>query len=241
MLLVYAFFSYACVYIVLPAGLEAPAASGKAPTGWSAVATNVGKSDTGDLHIDITLRNGTGDWSAMQATDGRPAVLTSDGKSTDCTTVFISTGGHRLAPGFQLHGYTAGTKSEPVTQPIYVECAGAEVAPGSTLSIPYTYVTGQYNYYEQDKNKADGNLEINLDEVVSDLVYPVAEQVEGLIQESGIEIVALNKVVLSLTEVQRTSSGLQFTWKTVNPGEYPSYVHIGIPPVIGAMVFSTVL
>ena len=28
-------------------------------------------------------------------------------------------------------------------------------------------------------------------------------------------------------------SGLEFTWKTTNPGEYPSYVHIGNPPVIG--------
>ncbi len=182
-LLVYALFSFACKYIVLPEGLETAGASGNDSSGWSALATNVGKSGAGDLHIDLTIHNETGDWSAMKAIDGKPAVLTSGGKNINCETVFVSTGGHRLAPGFQMRGYTAGTKSEPVTQPIYVECPGAEAAPGATLSIPYSYVTGQYNYYEQDKNIVDDNLEINLDEVITDLVYPVAEQIEGLVQE----------------------------------------------------------
>jgi len=27
---------------------------------------------------------------------------------------------------------------------------------------------------------------------------------------------------------------LQFSWQTANPGEYPTYVHVGNPPVIGA-------
>jgi hypothetical protein len=233
-LLAYALFSFACKYIVLPEGLDTAGAAGKDSAGWSAAATNITNSDTGDLHIDLTLRNGTGDWSAMQAIDGKPAVLTSGGKNMNCETVFVSTGGHRLAPGFQMQGYTGGTKAEPVTQPIYVECPGAEAAPGAALSIPYTYVTGQYNYYEQDKNIVDDNLEINLDEVTSDLVYPVGEQIEGLVQEPDTEIVALNKVVLSLKGVQRTENGLQFTWETFNPGEYPTYVHIGSPPVIGA-------
>jgi hypothetical protein len=26
---------------------------------------------------------------------------------------------------------------------------------------------------------------------------------------------------------------LQFSWEALNPGEYPTYVHIGNPPVIG--------
>jgi len=233
-LLVFAFISYACVYIVLPEDLESADAAGQGLNGWSAVATNVGKSAAGDLHIDITIQNGTGDWSAILPPTGEPAVLTSNGNSTNCETVFVSTGGHRLAPGFRMRGYIAGTKSEPVVQPIYVECAGAEAGPGSTLSIPYRYVTGQYNYYEQDKNIADDELEINLDEVATELVYPVAEQVDGLIQQPDIEIVALNKVILTLTEVQRTETGLEFTWETSNPGEYTTYVHIGNPPVIGA-------
>jgi len=227
-----ALLQYACAYIVLPEDLDSPASG--VSKGWSAVVTNVGKSDAGDLHIDLTLRNETADWSAMQATAGKPAVLTTgDGKSTNCETVFVGTGGHRLAPGFQMRGFIAGTKAEPQTQLIYVECKGAEAAPGSKLSIGYSYVTGQYNYYEQDKNRAEGKLEINLDEMAVDLKYPIAEPVEGLIQRSDAEIAALNKVVLALAGVERTDKGLQFNWQTSNPGEYPSYVHIGNPPVIG--------
>lgn len=232
-LLVYLFSIYACAYIVLPEGLDAPEEVGKASNGWAAVVTDIAKSDSGGLHMDITIRNETGDWSAMGATEGRPAVLTSEDKNTNCDTVFVSTGGHRIAPGFQMRGYIAGTKSEPMTQLIYVECAGTEVAPGSTLAIPYSYVTGQYNYYEQDKNKVDGKLEINLDEIVTDLTYPVAEPVDGLVQAPDTEIVALNKVILSLRDIHQVDNGLQFAWQTSNPGEYPTYVHIGNPPVIG--------
>jgi hypothetical protein len=230
-LLAYTLFIYACAYIVLPEGIEASDAAGKGS--WSAVVTNVGKSEAGDLRIDITIRNDTGDWSAMQAAEGKPAVLTSGSNTTNCDTVFVSTGGHRLAPGFQMRGYIAGTKTEPVTQLIYVECAGAEATPDSKLSISYTYVTGQYNYYEQDKNIVDDELELNLDEVVADLTYPLTEQAEELAQGVDAEIVALNKVILTLTDVQRTDNGLQFSWEALNPGEYPTYVHIGNPPVIG--------
>jgi hypothetical protein len=232
-LLAYTLFIYACAYIVLPEGLEASDAAGKGSNGWSAVVTNVGKSEAGDLHVDITIRNETGDWSAMRAVEGKPAVLTSGGKTTNCDTVYVSTGGHRLAPGFQMRGYITGIKTEPVTQLIYVECAGTEATPGSKLSIPYTYVTGQYNYYEQDKNKVDDKLELNLDEVVTDLEYPLIEQAEGLAQEVDAEIVAINKVILTLTDAHRTDNGLQFSWEALNPGEYPTYVHIGNPPVIG--------
>jgi hypothetical protein len=41
-------------------------------------------------------------------------------------------------------------------------------------------------------------------------------------------------VALTLANIERTSEGFRFDWKTANPGEYPSYVHIGNPPVIGA-------
>src|SRR5688572_23011010 len=103
-LLAHVFFSFACVYIVLPEGLEAPeVVEGSELKVWNAVVTNVGQSDAGDLHIDITIRNDTGDWSTMQAVADQPAVLTlGDGTTMDCDTVFISTGGHRLAPGFQM-------------------------------------------------------------------------------------------------------------------------------------------
>jgi hypothetical protein len=230
LILVCALLACACRYIVLPEDVGGPSAGSE---GWSGVATKVGLSDTGDLRIDITIRNNTGDWSAMQAAEGKPAVLEAGGQTTNCDTIFISSGGHRLAPGFQMRGFIGGTKAEPVTQLMYVECAGAEAAPESTLSIDYVYFTGQYNYYEPEANKGDGTLEINLDEVAMDLTYPIAEPVEGLIQKADVEITAINDVVLTLTGAGRTDNGLQFTWQTANPGEYPTYVHIGNPPVIG--------
>jgi hypothetical protein len=224
---------FACDYIVLPDDLDSPAAA--ASQGWSAVATNIGQSDAGDLHIDLTLRNDTADWSAMQAAANKPAVLTAgDGKTSNCETVFVGTGGHRLAPGFQMRGFIAGTKAEPKTQLIYVECKDAEATPSSKLSIDYSYVTGEYNYYYPEENKVEATLEVNLDEVAPDLSYPIAAPVEGLLQQPGSEIIAINKVILTLTDVARTDKGLQFKWQTSNPGEYPSYVHIGNPPVIGA-------
>jgi len=231
-ILVCALFLCGCDYIVLPEDLDAPASGDS--KGWSAVVTNISQSEAGDLHIDLTLRNETGDWSAMLAAAGKPAVLTAgDGKTTNCDTVFVSTGGHRLAPGLQLRGYMAGTKAQPTTQLIYVECEGAEAAPGSTLTIDHSYVTGEYNYYYPDTNKVDSTLEVNLDQVAAELEYPTAEAVEGLIQAADTPITAINEVVLTLTDVAHTDTGLQFHWQTYNPGEYPSYVHIGNPPVIG--------
>jgi hypothetical protein len=226
-------FLCACDYIVLPE--EEGTQRSTASKGWSAVVTNVGKSGAGDLRIDITIRNETADWSAMQAATDKPAVLTaSGGKTTNCGTVFVSTGGHRLAPGFQTRGFTAGTQSDPKTQPIYVECKGAEATPGSKLSIDYSYVTGEYNYYYQQANKTDSKLELNLDKDIKDVKYPIAASVEGLIQKPGTKITAINDCILTLTDVTRTDKGMQFKWLNSNPGEYPTYVHIGNPPVIGA-------
>ncbi len=226
------FFVFACEYIVLPEE-EAGGVSFGENKGWGAVATNIGKSETGDLHIDLAIHNDTGEWSAMQAA-AKPAVLTSGGKKTDCATVFIGTGGHRLAPGFRMRGYIGGKKSEQKIQMLYVECAGVEAAPGSKLSIDYTYVVGEYNYYEQEKNQADGTLTVDLDKVDSGLTFPVAESLEGLIHPSDKEIEALNKVVLRLIQIERGSDAITFTWETENPGEYNTYVHIGNPPVIGS-------
>jgi len=222
----------ACAYIVLPEEESAPTST--ASKGWSAVVTNVGKSDAGDLRIELALRNETAAWSAMKAMADKPAVLTAGGKTTNCDTVFVSTGGHRLAPGFQMRGFIGGTKAEPKTQFIYVECKGAEAAPESKLSFEYTYVTGQYNYYEPEANKASGKVDLNLDKVVKDVKYPIATPVEGLIQKADTKITALNDCVLALTDVARTDKGLQFKWLNSNPGEYPTYVHIGNPPVIGS-------
>lgn len=220
-----------CDYIVLPEDLEDSSGAGSGD--WSAVATGI-TSENGTLRIDIAIRNDTGDWSAMQALPDKPAILTDgSGQTADCDTVFVGTGGHRLAPGFQMRGAIAGTRAEPETQLLYVACEGVEATPRSKLAIDYRYVTGEYNYYYPDTNQADASLEIDLDAVIPEIQYPVAEEIEGLILEPGAEIVAINDVVLTLTGVQRTETGLQLAWQTANPGEYPSYVHIGNPPVIG--------
>ena len=223
--------SFACAYIVLPEGITMSTAGSK---GWNAVVTNVGKSDAGDLHIDITIRNDTADWSAMHATEKKPAVLTaSDGKTTNCDTVFVGTGGHRLAPGFQIRGYTTGTKAKPTTQLIYVECKGAEATPGSKLSFDYVYYTGEFNYYESEANKTNSKLELNLDQVGEGLKYPVAEAIEGLIKKPGDNLPAINDFVVTLADATRTENGMELKWKSTNPSEYNNYVHLGNPPVIG--------
>ena len=229
-ILVCALLSLACSYIVLPEKPSTPKAVKS--KGWSAVVTNIGKTDAGDLHIDITIRNETFDWSAMQASK-QATLKTADGKNTSCDPVFVGTGGHRLAPGFQMRGYTAGTKAKPQTQLIYIECKGAQAAPGATLSIDYSYVNGMLNYFEQEANKDSGTLVLNLDQVVTDLTYPIVEAEEGLIQKSDAAIDAINTNVLTLIDVQHTDTGLQFTWQNSNPSEYPLRVHIGNPPVIG--------
>ncbi len=229
-ILVCALFSFACRYIVLPEGIELASGGSK---GWSAVATKI-SSVAGVVRIDLTIRNETNDWSAMTAAANKPATLSSGGETTNCSTVFVSSGGHRLAPGFQMRGFTGGTKAEPVTQLLYVECEGATVAPGAKLLIDYVYFTGQFNYYEPEANKGNGKLEVNLDAIAADLSYPVGDKVEGVLQASDVTITAINDVALSLVNVERTPEGLHFTWRTRNPGTYPSYVHIGNPPVIGA-------
>lgn len=228
-----ALFSLACAYIVVPADLIVTPTS-TASQGWGGVVTNVGQSDVGDLHIDLAIRNDTQDWSAMQADEGKPALLaTGDGKSIDCDTVFVGTGGTSLAPGFQMRGYTAGTKKEPQTQLLYVECKDAAASPGAKLSINYSYVTGDYDLHVASV-PVKGTMTLELDNVVKDVSYPVATPVAGLIVKPGDKISAINNFLLTLTDVKRTATGLELYWQDENPSDYPNYVHIGIPPVIGA-------
>ena len=235
-LLAFTAFNFACVYIVLPEGMELSDATGGSGTGaWSAVVTNVGEAQAGGLHIDITIRNDTGDWSTMQAVADKPAVLTSsDGNATNCGTVFVGTGGHRLAPGFQMRGYTAGKKAEPETQLLYVECPDAVAAAGATLTIDYVSYGGALDDYNPELNKAEGALELNLDEPATDLTYPIAAEVDGLIQEPGVSIPALSENEITLLDVQRTETGFHFNWQNFNPTNFPLKTHIGTPPVIGS-------
>jgi hypothetical protein len=76
-------------------------------------------------------------------------------------------------------------------------------------------------------------LDLNLDLLVKDAKYSVAEPVQGLIEKPDDGITAINNCILILADVKRTDTILEFTWLIKNPGQYPSYVHIGTPPVIG--------
>jgi hypothetical protein len=220
-----------CGYIVTPDAESSPTAA-IAGT-WAAVATKVDAA-AGGMHVDVTIRNDTGAWSSMQASPDQPAVLTtSDGKSTDCGTVSIGTGGTSIAPGFQIRGYTGGTKLKPETQLLSVACAGATPAAGSKLSIPYAYVTGDFNYYSP-ATPIPGTLEVDLDAVAADLTYPVAATVEGAVEKADTKIDAINHTTLTLESAKRADDGMEFAWHTDNPTSYPTYVHIGIPPVIGS-------
>jgi hypothetical protein len=224
----------ACKYIVLPEGLEEFENAPGSGT-WSAVVTNVGTSEAGDLHVDIAIRNDMGDWSTMQSVPDKPALLrTSDGKTTSCETVFIGTGEHRLAPGFQARGFTVDEEGELKTQTLYVECKGATAAAGSTLSIDYMSYTGILDDYDAEANKTEGVLELNLDEVATDITYPVATPVDGLILPVGESITGLSDNEVTLLDAQRTDAGFQFTWQNFNPTKFPLKTHIGTPPVIGS-------
>lgn len=232
LLLLSLFTTSACVYIVLPEGLDLSAPTASA--GWGAVVTNVSPTGAGGLHIDITLRNETGVWSTMNALADKPAVLeTGSGDKVNCDAAFVNTGGHRLAPGFQVRGYTTGTKSEPLTQLIYVECQGVEEAAGAVLSIDYVYYTGDLDYYHQDANSATSTFELDLDEIETDLTYPIDQSVDGLVQSSDAEIPAISDNVVTLLDIQRSESGFQFTWQNYNPTGFALKTHIGTPPVIG--------
>ena len=221
-----------CDYVVIPPEEGGPI--GASSKGWTAVATSAAPGSEGDLRIELTIRNETGAWSAMEATSGAATLELADGSTSACASVFVGTGGHRLAPGMQMRGYVAGPKAEPTLELIRVECAGATLTAGATLSLDYSYVTGEYNYYDPDVNRAIAQLEVSLDQLAADLSYPIAEAVDGLVQPVDVELEAINGVLLRLLGSKRTEAGLEFDWQTENPGEYPTFVHIGLPPVIGA-------
>ena len=231
--LVGAMLAGACEYVVVPP--DDGAAAEVTSEGWTGIATAIGTTDAGDLRIDLAIENRTGDWSAMAAAEAPARLAGGDGSTASCDVVMVGTGGHRLAPGFRMRGFTGGTKTEPVIEPIRVECADAAPPPaGSKLAIDYTYVTGEYNYYDPEATTTRTTMEVPLDELLADLTYPVAAPVDGLIQPADSEITALNDVVLQMTGLERAGTTLEATWQTTNPGEYPTSVHIGEPPVIGS-------
>jgi hypothetical protein len=234
-LLVYALLSFACIYIVIPEDLATPEADVSSESRiWSALVTGVSTNSEGDLHVDITIRNDTGDWSTMQAVSDKLALLIAeDGKTTQCSEIFINTGGHRLAPGFQMRGYTTGKKTDLKTQLLYIECNGATSAPGARLKFDYVSYGGDLDYYEPELNEIEGTIELNLDEVVSDLKYPIATPIESLIHKKDETFLALSDNQVSLLDISRTDEGFDFLWQNFNPTKFALKTHIGTPPVIG--------
>ncbi len=233
LLTLFALLSSACAYIVIPADLMVTPTS-TVSLGWSGVITNIEKSDAGDLHIEFSIKNDTQDWSAINAAENKPAtIITSDGKKTNCETVYIGTGGTRLAPGFQVRGYIAGTKKDPKTQLLYADCKGIDKSSGAKLSIEYTYITGAYDLHIPSVPTTE-TMTLDLDQVAKDIQYPVSNPTAGLVEKIGDKVSAINSFALILTDVKRTDTGLELFWQAENPSDYPNYVHIGTPPVVGA-------
>jgi hypothetical protein len=75
---------------------------------------------------------------------------------------------------------------------------------------------------------------LDLDQIAKDLKYPVATPVAGLIEKVGDKISAINNFSLILNDAKRIDTGLELHWQDENPSDYPNYVYIGTPPVIGA-------
>jgi hypothetical protein len=220
-----------CGYIVTPDEEGSPTSSIPS-AGWTAVATKV-EAAGGGLHVDLTLRNDSGDWSSMEAAaTGSVTLKGSDGSSSACTNIAIGTGGNNVAPGLQIRGYTGGTKADPVTQLIGVDCPVAAAA-GQHLAVAYSFTLGPFNYYSP-ATPAKATLEIDLDAIATGLTYPIATPVDGLVEKTDTTIEAINKCALTLTKVERTDDGYTFSWHTQNPTDYPTYVHIGTPPVVGS-------
>jgi len=221
-----------CGYIVTPHDDATPTPAIAAGE-WTAVATKV-EAASGALHVDLSIRNDTGDWSAMGIDNGGSVKLVgSNGDTTACATAFVGTGGTSLPPGFSTRGYTGGTKAAPVTQLLSVECAGAAPAAGSKLAVNYSYTTGDFNYYRPSAPRS-ATLQIELDSPATDITYPGTAGLGVVVSKVGEPIEAINKNTLTLSAVDRTADTIEFTWDTQNPSSYPVYVHIGTPPVIGS-------
>lgn len=224
---------FACVYIVLPEGVELEEL--EEDIYWEGLATNIIQSEGGGLHIDINIKNNTGDWSTMQAVESQSAVISdADGKEVGCETVFIGTGGHRLAPGFQMRGYMSEIDGESQVQPLFVECAGVESPEGATLTIQYKSYQGERNDYEPDKNEIIGKMVIDLNNVASDLTYPITSPEDGQIFDKSASFLALSNNEIKLIDIERNDDTIIFTWENFNPTSFALKTHIGIPPVIGS-------
>ena len=99
-------------------------------------------------------------------------------------------------------------------------------AAGSKLSIDYVSFEGILDDYDPEANKTEGTLELNLDEVVTDLTYPIASPVDGLIQDSGAKITGLSDNVVTLLDTQRTED-----WSYSSPGKTSTQPNFPLRPI----------
>lgn len=221
-----------CDYIVIPEQ-QATAPPAEAEGVWTAVATHVEETPDG-LQVDLAIRNDTAAWSAMEIPEGRSVTLVdASGDSHPCGTAVVETGGTSIPPGFIMRGFTGGTRADPQIELLRVVCEGAAPAAGSKLRIPYSFTTGEFNFYRPDPAR-NGTLEVDLDAPIENLAYPVGTEIGIPVTAVGEPIEAINKIALTLVAAERTDEGIQFTWRTENPTAYQAYVHIGNPSVIGS-------
>jgi hypothetical protein len=221
-----------CDYIVIPESKSTPPPA-EAEGVWTAVATNVEETPDG-LSVELAIRNDTGDWSAMEMAEGRSVMLVDPGGSSrPCETAVVETGGTSIPPGFIMRGFTGGTRFEPQVELLHVECEGAALAAGSKLRIPYSFTTGEFNFYRPAPAKS-GTLEVDLDAIMGDLAYPIGAETDLTVTKVGEPIEAINKIVLTLTGVVREGDEIELSWRTENQTNYQAYVHIGNPSVIGS-------
>jgi len=221
-----------CDYIVIPETKSTPPPA-EAEGVWTAVATSVAETADG-VAVELAIRNDTGDWSTMElAEDAVVTLVGGDGSTTSCGTAVFGTGGTNFPPGFIMRGYTGGTRFEPQTELLRVECEGAAAPAGSKLRIPYSFTTGEFNFYRPEPPQT-ATLEVDLDAPITDLSYPIGTETDLVVTPVGEPIEAINKILLTLVSVERTDDEVQLSWRTDNPTKYQAYVHIGNPPVIGS-------
>lgn len=222
----------ACDYVVIPEQ-RATAPPAEAEGLWTAVATGVEETPDG-LRVELAIRNDTGDWSAMEISEGLFVSLVDPaGSHHACSTAVVGTGGTSIPPGFMMRGFTGGTRLEPRIELLEVVCEGVAPAAGSRLRIPYSFTTGAFNFYRPDRPRS-ATLEVDLDRTIPDLAYPIGAESGLVVTNVGEPIEAINKVVLTLVAAERTDDEITFTWRTDNPTAYQAYVHIGNPSVIGS-------
>ena len=99
--------------------------------------------------------------------------------------------------------------------------------------MDYSYVTGEYNYYDPDATKVERPSRSPSTRARPSSTYPIAVPIDGLVQPADLEITAINGVALTLKAVRRSAQGLELDLADDESGEYPASVHIGTPPVIG--------